>query len=58
MHPKAQASDSNLTLLGGVSGTGIDGFGYEYTSETDIIITTATASISGTVNLAVFYTVD
>ena len=58
MHPKAHASDSNLTLLGGVSGTGIDGFGYEYTSETDIIITTATAAITGTVNLAVFYTVD
>tara|TARA_R100001082_G_scaffold55930_1_gene30799 strand:- start:350 stop:826 length:477 start_codon:yes stop_codon:yes gene_type:complete len=58
MHPKAHASDSNVTLLGGVSGTGIDAFGYEYTSETDIIITTATASISGTINLAVFYTVD
>ena len=58
MHPKAHASDSNLTLLGGVSGTGIDGFGYEYTSEPDIIITTATAAITGTVNLAVFYTVD
>ena len=58
MHPKAHASDSNVTLLGGVSGTGIDGFGYEYTAATDIIITTATAAVTGTINLAVFYTVD
>lgn len=60
MHPKAHAGDGNITLLGGVSGTGIDGFGYEYTSETDIIITTASATLSAskTINLAVFYTVD
>jgi len=60
MHPKAHAGDGNITLLGGVSGTGIDGFGYEYTSETDIIITTADATLpaSKTINLAVFYTVD
>jgi hypothetical protein len=58
MHPKAHASDSNVTLLGAVSGTGIDGFGYAYTAETDIIITTATAAVTGTINLAVFYSVD
>ena len=58
MYPKATATDSAVTLLGGVSGTGIDGFGYEYTSATDIIITTATAAITGDINLAVFYTVD
>ena len=58
MHPKAHASDGNVTLLGGVSGTGIDGFGYATTAETTIIITTATAAITGTVNLACFYTID
>jgi hypothetical protein len=58
MHPKAHASDGNVTLLGAVSGTGIDGFGYAYTAETDIIITTATAAVTGTINLAVFYSVD
>ena len=40
------------------SGTGIAGIGYEYTSETDIIITTADAAITGTIKTAVFYTVD
>ena len=60
MHPKATATDGAVTLAGGVSGTGIDGFGYEYTSETDIIITTSVATLpaSKTINLAVFYTVD
>jgi len=58
MHPKAHASDANVTLLGGVSGTGIDGFGYAYTAETDIIITVATAAVTGTINLAIFYSLD
>ena len=58
MHPKAHASDGNVTLLGGVSGTGIDAFGYALTAETTVIITTATAAITGTVNLACFYTID
>ena len=58
MHPKAHASDANVTLLGGVSGTGIDGFGYAYTAETDIIITVATAAVTGTINLAIFYSID
>jgi len=60
MHPKAHASDGNVTLLGGASGTGIDGFGYEYTAATDIIITTASATLaaSKTINLCVFYSVD
>ena len=58
MHPKAHASDADVTLLGGVSGTGIDGFGYALTAETTIIITTATAAVTGTINLACFYTID
>ena len=58
MHPKAHASNSNVTLVGGVSGTGIDGFGYATTAETTVIITTADAAISGTINLACFYTID
>jgi len=58
MHPKAHASDANVTLLGGVSGTGIDAFGYALTAETTIIITTATATLAGTINLACFYTID
>ena len=40
------------------SGTGIAAIGYEYTSETDIIITTASAAITGTIKTAVFYSVD
>jgi hypothetical protein len=60
MHPKAVATDGAVTLLGGVSGAGIDGFGYEYTAATDIIITTAVATLaaSKTINLCVFYSVD
>ena len=60
LHPKAHASDGNVTLLGGVSGTGIDGFGYAYTAETDIIITTASATLaaSKTINLCIFYSLD
>ena len=60
MHPKAHASDGNVTLIGGASGTGIDGFGYAYTAETDIIITTASATLaaSKTINLCIFYSLD
>lgn len=58
MHPKAHASDSNVTLLGGASGTGIDAFGHTYTAATDIIITTATAAISGTIKIMVIYSID
>ncbi len=36
----------------------IDGVGYEYTTETDIIITTAGASITGTIKMLVFYATD
>lgn len=58
MHPKAHASDSNVTLLGGVSGTGIDAFGYALTAETTVLITTASAAITGTVNLCCWYSID
>ena len=58
MHPKAHASDSNVTLLGGVSGTGIDAFGYALTAETTVIITTATAAITNTINLCCWYSID
>jgi hypothetical protein len=58
MHPKAHASDSNVTLLGGVSGTGIDAFGYALTAETTVIITTATAAVTGTINLCCWYSID
>ncbi len=36
----------------------IDGFGYENTAETDILLTTASAAISGTVKCAVIYSID
>jgi len=36
----------------------IDGFGYENSSATDVLITTGGATISGTIKAAVFYTVD
>jgi hypothetical protein len=36
----------------------IDGFGYENTAETDILLTTGSASICGTVKCAVFYSMD
>jgi hypothetical protein len=36
----------------------IGGFGYENTAQTDVIITTAGATISGTIKSAVYYTVD
>ena len=58
MHPKAHASNSNVTLVGGVSGTGIDAFGYALTAETTVIITTATNTISGTINLCCWYSID
>ena len=58
MHPKAHASDSNVTLLGGVSGTGIDAFGYALTAETTVIITTSDAAITNTINLCCWYSID
>ena len=36
----------------------IDGVGYEQTAETDILLTTGSAAISGTIKCAVFYTVE
>lgn len=36
----------------------IGGFGYENTAQTDVIITTAGATITGTIKSAVYYTVD
>ena len=36
----------------------IDGFRYENTAETDILLTTGSAAISGTVKCAVFYSMD
>ena len=36
----------------------IDGFGYENTGETDILLTTGSAAISGTVKSAVIYSID
>lgn len=36
----------------------IGGFGYENSSATDVLITTAGATISGTIKSAVYYTVD
>ena len=36
----------------------IDGFGYENTAETDILLTTGSAAISGTIKCAVFYSMD
>lgn len=36
----------------------IDGFGYENTAETNILLTTGSAAITGTVKCAVFYSMD
>ena len=36
----------------------IDGVGYEQTAETDILLTTDGAAITGTIKCAVFYTVE
>lgn len=36
----------------------IAGFGYKQTAETDVIVTTGGASITGTIKTAVWYTVD
>ena len=36
----------------------IDGFGYENTAETDILLTTGSAAITGTVKCAAFYSMD
>ena len=36
----------------------IDGVGYEQTAETDILLTTGSAAITGTIKCAVFYTVE
>ena len=36
----------------------IDGVGYENTAETDILLTTGSASISGTIKCVVMYTVE
>ena len=58
MYPKVTDTHGALTLDGGMSGAGIDSFGHEYTAQTDIIITVGTAAYSGTIKVAVFYTVD
>ena len=58
MHPKATATDGAVTLAGGVSGTGIDAFGYALTAETTVIITTSDAAISNTINLCCWYSID
>lgn len=36
----------------------IDGFGYEQTAETDVVITTGGGTASGTIKVAVLYTVN
>ena len=36
----------------------IDGFGYEQTAETDVLITTGGAAATGTIKVAVIYTVE
>lgn len=36
----------------------IDGFGFEQTAETDVIITTGGATISGTIKVAIIYAVE
>lgn len=36
----------------------IDGFGYENTAETDVLLTTGSAAISGTIKTAVIYSID
>ena len=36
----------------------VAGFGYEYTTTTDIILTTASAAITGIIRTAIWYTVD
>ena len=36
----------------------IDGFGFEQTAETDIILTTGGAAISGTIKVAIMYAVE
>ena len=58
MYPKVIDTHNAVTLDGGMSGAGIDSFGHEYTSATDIIVTVGTAAYSGTIKVAVFYTVD
>tara|TARA_R100001463_G_scaffold62534_1_gene115433 strand:+ start:2505 stop:2984 length:480 start_codon:yes stop_codon:yes gene_type:complete len=58
MYPKVSDTHGAVTLDGGMSGAGIDSFGHEYTSATDIIVTVGTAAYSGTIKVAVFYTVD
>ena len=59
--------DRYITATASTSATGkilmsedgvIGGFGYENTAETDVLITTGGATISGTIKSAVYYTVD
>ena len=58
MFPKVVDTHNSVDLAGGMSGSGIDSFGHEYTSETDIIITVGTAAFTGTIKCCVWYTVD
>ena len=58
MYPKVTDTHGAVTLDGGMSGAGIDSFGHEYTAQTDILVTVGTAAYSGTIKVAVFYTVD
>ena len=58
MFPKAVDTHNSVDLAGGMSGSGIDSFGHEYTSETDIIITVGTAAFTGTIKCCIWYTVD
>jgi len=63
----ASDDDRYITASASTSATGkilmsedgvIGGFGYENTAETDVLITTGGAAISGTIKSAVYYTVD
>ena len=36
----------------------IDGVGYEQTAETDILLTTGSAAITGTIKMLLFYAVE
>ena len=67
MWPKSEPSDAVLTMtevnglhtMGAMAGgAGIDAFGYEYTSETWIEGTIATATLANTIKWAVWYTLD
>ena len=55
---QTQSIQAGQDAIAAGTSTGILGAGYRYTSETDLIITTGGATISGSIHMWTYYTTD